>query len=391
MFQVHLIRSGDISDSFYDQIASLLQQFPGPMRFTTDGEYAAFLLKEDEIKVVETNEDDFYESADVKYSMPCMDVDYMAAKKAKLPPEIKVAGWDSLFKICRKFRRKKGIPSEDRVILLTGLNNEHNWFSAADPKGENNFFIHTEQWNYYIHSEARFPVAYLAATGILKKLAFVNYDELNRRIHENPRGCISDFCRDKREIILKMRTADICTECMEVIRDKKIDRELILQCFRIMEHIRTQLLFRERYEVLKQPSRIVITRRREPLQFPDLDNSSLRLSPIEKTIFILFLENPDGIHFNRMDEHRERLNEIYDIVGHDFTLANKINTLDRITNPIENRLSEITSRIRRKMIDHLGEELSEHYCIEGPNGEAKKVTLPRNLVVWEGIQPVRVI
>ena len=387
MFNVHLIRSGKISDTFYDQVASLLQQFPGPMKFQTDGDYAKYLLKEDDVELRTIDEDDFYKSIQVSYSKRNVLYSMDADAQCEPPSEIKVAKWESLFGICRQYRSKNNLPPGDRIVLLTEFNNEHNWFSAADPLGENNFFIHAEQWGYYTHAEARFPVAYLVATGILKKLAFENYDELNRHIHQQPRGCISDFCKDKREIVLKMRTADICPECMEVIREKKIERELISQCFRIMEHIRTQLLFRERYELIRQPSTLVITPKRDPIRFPDMDNSQLRLSPIEKAVYILFLEHPEGIHFNRMDEHRERLGEIYDRVGHDFILANRKATLERITNPIENRLSEISSRIRKKMTDHLGEDIAEHYCIEGPNGEAKKITLPRELVIWDGIEP----
>ena len=383
MFNVHLIRSEKVSDTFYDQVASLLQQFPGPMKFQTDSDYAKYLLEEDAIELRTIDEDDFYRSIQVSYSKKNVLYSMDAADMCEPPSEIRIASWESLFSICRKFRKKKKLPPGDRIVLLTEINNENNWFSAADPGGENNFFIHTEQWGYYTHAEARFPAAYLVATGILKKLAFENYDELNRHIHQQPRGCISDFCKDKREIVLKMRTADICSDCMQVIGEKRIDRDLIGQCFRIMEHIRTQLLFRERYEVLQQPSRIVITPKRHPVRFPDIDNSQLRLSPIEKAVFILFLEHPEGIHFNRMDEHRERLAQIYDRVGHDFILAKRKETLDRITNPVENRLSEISSRIRKKMTDHLGEDIAEHYCIEGPNGEAKKITLQRELVVWE--------
>ena len=49
-------------------------------------------------------------------------------------------------------------------------------------------------------------------------------------------------------------------------------------------------------------------------------------------------------------------------------------------------LSSTLSKIRRKLITHLGEELAEHYLIDGPNGEAKKIPLDRQLVDWNGFQ-----
>ncbi|MFM8951324.1 MAG: hypothetical protein ACKOKB_11195, partial [Bacteroidota bacterium] len=299
------------------------------------------------------------------------------------PREIKVASWESLFSICRKYRKKNKLSADERVVLLTDLNNEHNWFSAADINGENNFFVHSDQWEFFLDTEDRFPVAYLIATGILKKMAFNTYTSLNMAIHHNPKGCISDFCENKREIILKMRTADICSDCMQAINNKGINRGLLSQCFQIMEHIRTQLLFRERFEMLKLPSRIVITPGREPIRFIDMDNSQLRLAPLEKAVFILFLKNPEGLHFNRLSEHREQLKEIYLTVGHNLTLANLNNTLDIVTDPTENRLSEIVSKMRNKFSKHVGHEMAEHYAIDGPRGNSKKIKLDRSLVVWD--------
>jgi hypothetical protein len=118
-----------------------------------------------------------------------------------------------------------------------------------------------------------------------------------------------------------------------------------------------------------------------------MGNSQLRLSPLEKAIFILFLENPDGISFNRMSEHRERLQEVYMTVGHNLTLANLKNTMDNLTDPTENRLSEIVSKMRMKFSKHVGYDMAEHYGIDGPNGARKKIKLDRSLVVWDGIQP----
>jgi hypothetical protein len=118
-----------------------------------------------------------------------------------------------------------------------------------------------------------------------------------------------------------------------------------------------------------------------------MGNSQLRLAPLEKAVFILFLKNPEGLYFNRLSEHREQLQEIYMTVGHNLTLANLNNTLDDITNPMENRLSEIVSKMRNKFIRHVGSEMAEHYAIDGPRGAHKKIKLDRSMVVWEAIQP----
>ena len=387
MIHVHLIRTKDVTDEFYDHLATLLNNFPGPLRFVIDKDYQTFLLNEDEITDEEVlSQGKFFQAKEDPLVFNTEQSEELSISHL-FPPKIRVATWDTLFNFCRSYRDAQTIADKDFVILLTGLNNEHNWFSAADQNEDNNLFIHTDQWDYFGFQEPRFPVAYLIATGIIKKLAFGNYAELVKWLHHDPKGCISDLCLNKEEIILKMRTADICHSCMEVIRNKISDKTIILQVYRIMDHIQNQLRFRLRFDLLQQPSRIVINPANEPLQFLDIDNSTLRLSPIQKTIFILFLENPDGIFFNRIDEHRDRIGQIYDQAGHNFTLANKKNTLDKITDQTENRLSETISQIRKKLNDHLGNELARNYYIDGPNGGAKKIMLNRELVIWNAFKP----
>lgn len=303
------------------------------------------------------------------------------------PELMKEVTWESIFKKCRDYRKKKKLHPNDAVILLTDIRNDQNWFSAGDTNGANNFFVHTDHWQYYTHADPRFPVAYIAGTIMLKKNMFGNYTELAEHLHHEPRGCISDFCQDKREITLQLRTADICEDCIDVIKNKNIGPDLFVQSTQMMEHIRSQLLFRDRYKLTQRPSRVVLTPGREPLRFIDMGHSQLRLSPLEKAIFILFLENQNGISFNRLSEHRNRLQEIYMTVGHNLTLANLNNTLDDVTNPTENRLSEIVSRMRNKFSKHVGYEMAEHYAIDGPRGARKKIKLDRSLVVWEAIPP----
>lgn len=378
MINIHITRSETISNEFYDEVVSLLNQFPGPMKFHSDDEYIRFL--EDEVNERFISDREFYEKTiPVEYEVACE----MSAVRIYDPENLKEVTWDSIFRKCRDFRKKNKLRPEDAVVLLTDFRNDHNWFSAGDTNGANNFFVHTDQWQYYTHADPRFPVAYIIASLMMKKKMFGNYSELAEHLHSEPRGCISDFCQDKREITLQLRTADICDDCISIIKSKNIGPDLFIQSTQIMEHIRSQLLFRDRYELTKRPSRIVITPGRDPIRFIDMDNSQLRLAPLEKAVFILFLKNPEGLYFNRISEHRDQLQEIYMTVGHNLTLANLNNTLDDLTNPTENRLSEIVSKIRNKFSKHVGNEMAEHYAIDGPRGDRKKIKLDRNLVVWD--------
>lgn len=387
MINVHLIRSESITDEFYDEVVCLLNQFPGPMKFHTDDQHILFLDSEVQVRFV-TNDEFYDKSTRVMQETMVLECDMMARRIPIYEPNhMKEVSWNSIFKKCRDYRKKKKLATADAVVLLTDFRNDQNWFSAGDTNGANNFFVHTDQWQYYTHADPRFPVAYIIASLLLKKNMFGSYTELAEHLHTEPRGCISDFCQDKREITLQLRTADICDDCISIIYEKNISPDLFVQTTQIMEHIRSQLLFRDRYQLTRRPSRVVITPGREPIRFIDMGNSQLRLSPLEKAIFILFLENSNGISFNRMSEHRERLQEVYMTVGHNLTLANLTNTLDDVTNPTENRLSEIVSKMRNKFSKHVGYEMADHYAIDGPRGARKKIKLDRTLVVWEAIAP----
>ena len=382
MINIHLIRSESITNEFYDEVVCLLNQFPGPMKFLADEQHIKFL--DEEVKVRFVSNEEFYEkSNEIFLEMGTLEHHCEDRMLVYEPDDLMEVKWDNIFMKCRDYRKKKKIKAEDAIILLTDIRNDQNWFSAGDTNGANNFFVHADHWQYYTHADPRFPVAYIIGTIMLKKSMFGNYTELAEHMHTDPRGCISDFCQDKREITLQLRTADVCDDCISLIKNKNISPDLFIQSTQIMEHIRSQLLFRDRYELTKRPSRIVITPGREPIRFIDMDNSQLRLAPLEKAVFILFLKNPEGLHFNRISEHREQLKEIYLTVGHSLTLANLNNTLDIVTDPTENRLSEIVSKMRNKFSKHVGHEMAEHYAIDGPRGDRKKIKLDGNLVVWD--------
>jgi hypothetical protein len=70
-----------------------------------------------------------------------------------------------------------------------------------------------------------------------------NFNELKESYHIDPVGCISDLCEWKPDINLKLRTADICMDCIDLIRKKNISTEIVSQLIATMELIRKKILF----------------------------------------------------------------------------------------------------------------------------------------------------
>jgi hypothetical protein len=60
-----------------------------------------------------------------------------------------------------------------------------------------------------------------------------------------------------------------------------------------------------------------------------------------------------------------------------------IRSIEDVTNPLLNSINEKCSRIRAVFQSEVDPSLLEQYIITGKSGEAKKIALPRDLVVWE--------
>ena len=60
-----------------------------------------------------------------------------------------------------------------------------------------------------------------------------------------------------------------------------------------------------------------------------------------------------------------------------------IQSIEDVTNPLLNSINEKCARIRGAFVGQFDDHMAKHYYIDGPRGEAKKISLPRDLVVWE--------
>lgn len=379
---IHLLRSREFSKEKYLNVVGLLQNTDGPLKFLTDQSESFF--ESDEIEEQNFNKKKF------KYK-----VHYSISKSSLVkepsienwppafPEKVNIVSWDSMFKRCNSYRQLHSLKTSDACVLLTNLANEKNWFSGIDPIWKTNFFVHTDQWEYFLPCDPRFPIAYEVLANILQFSMFGNYGELTENIHHSPCGCLNDFCKEKKEVTLKLRTADICPDCQKILFAKHIDQRLINQVTRTFESIRMQMLFRERFRTIQKPSSLSIKGPQKRIFFVDLDNIELKLTPLEKTLFLLFLKHEDGLSLKSLHEHRNEIKEIYMQVGNPKTVPEFNNRIDQLIDPTENSVSEKLSKIRSKVIALVGEELAPYYCIDGQRAERKTIRLDRGLVTFD--------
>ena len=236
------------------------------------------------------------------------------------PENVKIVSWDTLFNKCNEFRKHNRIPDDEHVILLTYLVNDLNWFSGSDENGYNHF-IHADQWDFFLPCDPKFPVAYEVMACVIRRFMFRNYHEGSHYFHQKPRGCLNDFCKEKKEVTLKLRTGDICPDCMKLIRTKSVPVNVIDQVMKTFDSIRAQMLFRERYRAVQLPSRLTIEGPMHKIYFTDLANAELKLTPLEKTVYLLFLKEKDGLKLNELCDHRDWIKDTYIRIGNANNLA----------------------------------------------------------------------
>lgn len=108
--------------------------------------------------------------------------------------------------------------------------------------------------------------------------------------------------------------------------------------------------------------------------------TEIRLSPLEKAVYLLFLNHPEGIMFSYLPDHREELMRYYRQLMNYRTNLQMIRSVSDVTDPTMNSINEKCARIRRMFIDAIGEENADNYCVTGTRNTPKGIRLDRELV-----------
>lgn len=129
-------------------------------------------------------------------------------------------------------------------------------------------------------------------------------------------------------------------------------------------------------------SRMVITKDKRII-LVDYNNMEIEMEPINKSVYFLFLRHPEGIIFKHLPDYRRELAEIYQQIKPYGLNERAIRSIEDVTNPCLNSINEKCARIRGAFISQFDENLARHYYINGYRGEAKRISLSRELVIWE--------
>ena len=140
--------------------------------------------------------------------------------------------------------------------------------------------------------------------------------------------------------------------------------------------------FRSLFKTKAQLSRLVITKNHR-IMLPDYNDIEVKMEPLVKAVYLLFLKHPEGIVFKGLTDYREELLDIYKVLKPMGLSKRTIRSIEDVTNPLLNSINEKCARIRSAFVKEFDEGLAKNYFVTGERGEAKKILLPRDLVVWE--------
>lgn len=155
------------------------------------------------------------------------------------------------------------------------------------------------------------------------------------------------------------------------------DRVRKLRAYGLEETI-IQSLFLQEPEL----SRLVVTEDFRIL-LPDYNGIEIKMEPLPKAVYLLFLRHPEGLMFKQLPGCRAEFESIYMSVTNRDDISSIRQSIDRVLDPTDNSINEKCARIRAAFISRFDDRLAEKYYITGGARFPKKIELDRRLVRME--------
>ncbi len=117
---------------------------------------------------------------------------------------------------------------------------------------------------------------------------------------------------------------------------------------------------------------------------PDYNNLEVKMGPFYKAVYCLFINHPEGIVLQLLeDHHRELVNYYLQTTRKTELTPRMADTIRRLEHPVDSSIHYTLSRINFYFRETIDEHLAKHYYIVGKPGEPYKVALDRNLIVFD--------
>ena len=116
---------------------------------------------------------------------------------------------------------------------------------------------------------------------------------------------------------------------------------------------------------------------------PAYNNIEIELSAQRKALYFLFLNHPEGIVLQHLEEYHKELMNYYKQTNGGVVTPRMEESIKKLETYGNNQLNVVITRIREAFCSKFDERLARHYFISGERGQAYKIGLPSELIRWE--------
>ena len=116
---------------------------------------------------------------------------------------------------------------------------------------------------------------------------------------------------------------------------------------------------------------------------PDRFDTEIRMRPLVKTVFLLFLRHPEGIRFTNLPDYRAELMDLYRGVTRRSSGQEMERSIDRLVDPKDNSIHEKAANLATSLARYFRPEQLPAYALTGKAGTPKRIRLDRSLVEWK--------
>jgi hypothetical protein len=199
---------------------------------------------------------------------------------------------------------------------------------------------------------------------------------------------MNDFCRNKGQVNLKMRTADICPSCIKKILGRDIKLPVIVQVLSILEKIRKGMLFKELLANFETTPELIVDKKIFFVKDLGIQLNFKNVGAIGRGLYHYFLENEEGSSFEELIDGGENFDNLFECYWKQKNPGGRVYVINAarreenkkiLINGLKN-ISSLISRMNSSIEADLGPALAKIFSITGERGGIRKITIDRKYV-----------
>lgn len=107
---------------------------------------------------------------------------------------------------------------------------------------------------------------------------------------------------------------------------------------------------------------------------PDKDDLEIKMPTLARALFIFYLLHGEGVAFKQLGDYRKEILCIYRLASNRTDERKLTATVNRLVNPLDNKVNECASRIKDAFIKVFGEKNAEMYYLTNKDNADNTLT-----------------